>query len=504
MNARNEVRPIDDLRSYIAALEAQGQLHRVKTEVDWKYELCHVSKVNEEQKGPALLYENVKDYDIPVFTSAFTTPQRLAIALEQDPSLSMSQLSKKWMQLTTKQLVKPVLVDNPPVMENQITGKDIDINKFPSPWFYPDDGGRFFVTAGYLVTQDPDTGWTNLGTYRSQVLGKDILGSQIIKGKHGDMHMKKYAERGELMPAAAVVGCDPVLFLAGSTLVSAGVDEYDIAGSLRGRPVPVFKSEVTGLTLPANAEIIAEGFIDPNELMEEGPFGEYTGYYSGNKGKDYPKPVLRIKRILHRNKPVMWSTTVGKPINDIHMIQSLNRTATLWYDLETMKVPGIQSVYIPPEACGRFWVVVSVKQMYPGHSNHVGNAVIASTTGHYGVKGVITVDHDIEADDWDRVWWALATRFDPKRSAQIIDRGRSTPLDPGLPIDAREITSRIILDACTPYEWTNKPNEIFMDRQVLQKVSDRWNQYGFAGTSPVAGMINRLTRPEVVKKAKAG
>jgi 3-polyprenyl-4-hydroxybenzoate decarboxylase len=119
------------------------------------------------------------------------------------------------------------------------------------------------------------------------------------------------------------------------------------------------------------------------------------------------------------------------------------------------------------------------------------------------VKGVITVDHDIEADDWDRIWWALATRFDPKRSAQIIDRGRSTPLDPGLPIDARDITSRIILDACTPFEWKDKPNEIFMDRAVLQKVSDRWNQYGFSGTSPVAGMINRLTRPEL-KKAKSG
>ncbi|CAG4883260.1 3-polyprenyl-4-hydroxybenzoate carboxy-lyase [Georgfuchsia toluolica] len=499
MNAPTKVKPINDLRSYIAALEANGVLKRVKAEVDWKYELCHVSKVNEEQKGPALLYENVKGYDIPVFTSAFTTPQRIAICLEQDPSLSMCQLSRKWMELTTKKMVKPVFVDKPPVMENVITGDDIDINMFPSPWFYPDDGGRFFGTSAFMVTQDPDTGWTNLGTYRAQVLGKDILGSQIIKGKHGDMHMKKYKERGELMPAAYVVGCDPVLFLTSSTLVSAQTDEYDVAGSLRGRPVEVFKSDLTGLTYPANAEIIAEGFVDPNELMEEGPFGEYTGYYSGNKGKDYPKPVLRIKRILHRNKPIMWSTTVGKPINDIHMIQSLNRTATLWHDLETMKVPGIQSVYFPAAATGRFWVIVSVRQMYPGHSNHVADAVLGSTTGHYGVKGVIVVDHDIAADDMDRVWWAMATRFDPKRSAQITQRGRSTPLDPGLPIEARDVTSRIVLDCCTPYEWENKPNEIFMDRSVLKKVSDRWNEYGFTGASPVAEMIDRLTRPEVIK-----
>jgi len=493
---------IQDLRDFIAACDKHGVLHRVKTEVDWNLELCHVAKVNEEQKGPALMFENVKGHSIPVFTSAFSTPARMALALEQDPGLSMSALSKKWMELTTKSLIKPEIMSKPPVMENVITGDAIDLYKFPVPWFYPDDGGRFFVTSGYLVTQDPDTGWTNLGTYRSQVLAKDILGSQIIAGKHGDFHMKQYQERGQLMPAAAVVGCDPILFLAGSTLVSAQVDEYDIAGALRGRPVPTFISDLTGLRLPATAEIIVEGFIDPNELMDEGPFGEYTGYYSGNKGKDYPKPVLRVKRILHRNKPIFWATTVGKPINDIHMIQSLNRTATLWHDLETMKVPGIESVYIPPEACGRFWAIVSVRQKYPGHSNHVGNAVIASTTGHYGVKGVITVDHDIAADDWDRVMWALSTRFDPKRSAQIIDRGRSTPLDPGLPIEARDIVSRILLDACTPYEWKNKPNEIFMDRDVLQKVSDRWNQYGFTGSSPVATMINRLTRPKSAAKAK--
>ena len=152
MDALTDVAVIDDLRSYIAALDAHGELHRVEANVDWKFELCHVSKVNEEQKGPALLYENVKDYDIPVFTSAFTTARRMAIALGQDPGLRMSQLSRKWMELTTKKMVKPEFVDNPPVLENIVTGDAIDIEMFPSPWFYPDDGGRFFCTAGFLVT----------------------------------------------------------------------------------------------------------------------------------------------------------------------------------------------------------------------------------------------------------------------------------------------------------------------------------------------------------------
>ena len=144
-----------------------------------------------------------------------------------------------------------------------------------------------------------------------------------------------------------------------------------------------------------------------------------------------------------------------------------------------MKIPGIKSVYFLPESTGRYWCVVSVEQKYPGHSNQVGNAVIATTTGHYGVKGVIVVDHDVAADDWERVMWSLAVRFDPKRDAQIIDRGRSTPLDPALPITARHITSRIIMDACTPYEWERKPIEIFLDEGMKKKVLSRWKEYGF-------------------------
>jgi len=305
------------------------------------------------------------------------------------------------------------------------------------------------------------------------------VGVQIIKGKHGDFMLKQYEAMGKKMPAAAVIGCDPILFLTGSTLVSAQTDEYDVSGALRGEPVEIFESDLTGLKLPAHAEIILEGEIDPKNLREEGPFGEYTGYYSGSKGKDWPKPCLDIKRVLHRNNPIFWATTVGKPINDIHMIQSLNRTATLWTDLETMRVPGIQSVYLPASSTGRYWAIVSVKTMYPGHSNHVGNAVVATTTGHYGLKGVIVVDADIPADDWDRVMWALSVRYDPLRDTQIMNRGRSTPLDPALPIKARHIVSRIIMDATTPYEWEEKPIEIFMDKDMTKQVLGRWKELGF-------------------------
>ena len=298
------------------------------------------------------------------------------------------------------------------------------------------------------------------------------------------------------MPCAAVIGCDPILFLTSSTFAGADVSEYDMAGGVRQRPIHVFESDLTGLMLPAKAEIILEGYLDTDDKRLEGPFGEYTGYYSSAKDTQgsAEEAVLKIQRVYHRNNPIFWSTTVGKPINDIHMLQSLNRTATLWHDLETMKIPGIKGVFVPPESCGWFWAVISLKQMYPGHSNHVGNAAIATTTGHYALKGVITVDDDIDVEDWDRIWWALSVRFDPRRSVQIIDRGRSSPVDPSLPRETRFIMSRIIMDACTPYEWEEKPREVFMDDDMLRTVSERWNDYGFKGESPVARMLGQLTK----------
>ncbi|MDD5244295.1 MAG: phenylphosphate carboxylase subunit beta [Syntrophorhabdaceae bacterium] len=468
-----------ELREFIAKCEKEGELKRIKTKVDWNLEVSHIAKLNEEKKGPALLFENVKDYKIPLLTSAFTTPKRLAIALGMPLNYSMCQMAKEWMKITTKQLTKPKVVKSGPVQEMIVKEKDIDLLRdFPVPYMYPQDGGRFVGTAEYLITKDMETGWTNLGTYRMQVHDRNHAGIQIIKGKHADFHFNQYKKAKKLMPAAAVIGCDPLHFLVSSTLVGAQVDEYDIIGALRGAPVEVIKSDLTGLMLPAHAEIILEGFIDPEDLREEGPFGEYTGYYSGKKGEEWPKQVLHIKRILRRKNPIFWSTTVGKPVTDTHMIQSLNRTATMWTDLENMRVPGIQSVYLPPQSGGRFWAIVSVKTMYPGHSNHVGTAVISTTTGHYGLKGVIVVDADIPADDIDKVLWSLSMRYDPYRSTEIIKRGRSTPLDPALPIEARDIVSRIIMDATVPYEWARKPNEVFLDEEMVKKVQARWKEYG--------------------------
>jgi 4-hydroxy-3-polyprenylbenzoate decarboxylase len=338
------------------------------------------------------------------------------------------------------------------------------------------DGGRFFGTAHFVVTKDPESGWVNLGTYRLQLLDKNHLGTQFIKGKHSDIMLKKYQAMGKPMPVAVVVGCDPLLFLMGAARLSAFQSEYDLAGSIRGGGIEVVKCETNDLIVPATSEIVVEGEVDADKFMDEGPFGEYTGYYSG-VGTD-PRNYIKVSCVTHRNNPVFMATTVGRAVTDTHMTMALTYGSTLWQQLVAMKIPGIKAIYCPPEGSGRFLAIISVKQMYPGHADQVLTAAISTEMGAYGLKTVIVVDDDIDPWDISRVMYALSFRFQPNR-CQVIKRGRSTPLDPSLPIHAREITGRLLLDATIPYDWKEKPIPIELDPDVVKKAEARWSELGF-------------------------
>lgn len=467
-----------DLRDFVAQCEKVGQLKRVKAEVDWDLEISHVAKVVEEKSGPALLFEKVKGYTSPVLTGAFGTTQRLAIILGKDPNLSMVQLTREWVNTAVKALTPAKEVKDGPIFENILEADKVNTFAFPSPKFYELDGGRYFGTAVFMVIQDPETGDINLGTYRMGILDEKSVGVQILKGKKADRIMKKYAKQGKKMPACAIIGGDPLHIFAGAATIKAK-SGYDVVSSLRGKPVEIVKGQVTGLPIPAAAEIVLEGEIDPTQLRNEGPFGEYTGYYTEELIKPIPKPALDVKRIYYRNNPILWETSVGRPVGDQHILYAFTRNASLWTDLTKMEIPGIKSVYTLPEGSGRFIVVVSVQQMYPGHADQIGAAVFASNTGTYGTKMVIVVDDDIDADDLPRVWWALGTRYNPLRGTQIINRGRSTPLDPAIGADENKfITSRIILDATIPFDWKVKPTEIALNQAMFDKVKAKWNEYG--------------------------
>jgi phenylphosphate carboxylase beta subunit len=466
-----------DLRDFIALGEPEGLVHRVKAEVDWNLELSHIAKLNEEKLGPALLFENVKGYTSPVMTSVCTTTQRLAVLMRMPKETSLVGLMEQWVKVGDN-LIPPVWVerDQAPCKENIMKGKDIDLFKFPVPKWYPKDGGRFIGTAHYIISKDPDSGWINLGTYRSQLLEKDKIGTQFIKGKHADIMLKKYQALKKPMPVASVIGGDPLLFILGAARLSAFVSEYDVAGAITGAPIEVVKGETVDLPIPAHAEIVIEGLVDAEKFLPEGPFGEYTGYYSG-VGTD-PRNFIDVQCVTFRNNPILWGTTVGRAVTDTHMTMALSYGSTLWQQLTAMKIPGIKSVYCPPEGSGRFLAIISMKQMYPGHADQVLTAAISTEMGAYGLKTVIVVDDDIDAWDIPRVMYALSFRFQPNRS-QVIKRGRSTPLDPSLPIDSRDITGRLLLDATIPYDWKEKPIPITLDPDMVKQVQGRWKEFGF-------------------------
>jgi len=466
-----------DLRDFIAICERDGDLKRVSAQVDWNLEMSHMAKLVEERDGPSLLFENVKDCIGRVMFGAYSNTNRLAKVLGRPEIKSTGELGRAWMEMSIGEVIRKKEVATGPVFENTIEGDDVDIFKLPSPKFYEKDGGRYIGTACFMVVEDPETGEINLGTYRSQVLDKKTVGAQILKGKRGDRILQKYRKQGKKMPICLVVGCDPLLMLAGSAMVE-NADEYDVVGTLRGEPVEVVKAPLTGLPIPATAEVVLEGYIDGDDLREEGPFGEYTGYYTDELVHPIKKPAIQVERIYHRNDPILLVASVGRPINDNHMMLAFVRNATLWTELTRMGMKGVQSVYMPPEACGRFWAIVSVKQMYPGHADQIAAAVIASHTCTYGLKGLIIVDHDIAADDLPRVWWALATRYNPARGTQIINRGRSTPLDPALGTGHNLMTSRIVLDATIPFEWEEKPVQVEMSQAAMEAAKARLAELG--------------------------
>ncbi len=468
--------PYQDLREFIARLEPEGHLKRVKRQVDWNLEIGHIAKVNEQQGGPALLFDDVKDYPgMPVLTSLFTAKERLALALEMDPGARFLELARTWVGRIRGKRVPPVWVPSGPCKENILKGEAATLFRFPAPWFYPKDGGRYIGTACSLITRNLETGRINLGTYRVMIIDERRAGIQIIKAKDAEIDLRGYAAKKQPMPVALVIGTDPVLFLCSSTLFPLTDSEYDVAGALRDKPIEVVRGETVDLPIPATAEIVIEGEIMPGELLPEGPFGEYTGYYTG--AGDVQREFIKVKAITYRDHPILWATTVGQPITDTHMIMGLNRTASLWNDLEAMKIPGIKGVYGPPAAAGRFLAIISVQQMYHGHSTQVGLAAFATVTGNYGLKTVIVVDEDIDPENMDQVMYAVGFRYQPDRGTQILRRGRSTPLDPSLEIENRYMTSRVIIDATIPYEWKDKPMPIDLDQEMLKKVRNRWGEY---------------------------
>ena len=488
-----------DLRDWIKRLESENELLRIKAEVDWDVEIGGIARRALDEQGPAILFENIKDYKdgrcTKLFTGGIGTRKRLAMALGLPKDSNFTDMTELFRK-SFKEQVKPMILDNGPVKENVLKGGDVNFYEFPIPKWHHWDGGRFPQTSVGVVTKDPDTGWVNVGTYRGMLVDKNRLSEALSYKQHWGMHFTKYRDRGESMPLAVFLGWDPVYFIVGAAGVPYNICEYDVMGAIRKKPVPLVKCETVDLYVPANAEIVYEGHIspDPDTYEYDGPFGEYTGYYAGEREK---RPVMKVDCIMHRNDPIFQGTLEcwgPGHINEDACMTQISGSAVAWNILESSGIPGILDVYLLP-ASAVATVSVKIKKTYLGQAKQIAMALWAQMPYWMG-KNVIVVDDDIDIHDFEAIEWAIAYRFNPGEGDLVVVEGTpGSPIDPAIPIEQRNmkrfgvgVCNRMLIDATKNWRYTPQeqyggevypPVGFTIDKETKTLIDKRWKEYGF-------------------------
>ena len=469
-----------DLREWIVQAEKLGEVRHVKG-ANWQEEIGMAAEVVlHSETAPAVIFEDVpgcpKGFRL---LTNFFGGKRKNMTLGFPEHLNKIELSEAFLNSYLKELKQLPYqeVSDGPILENILTGDDIDITKFPAPVWHELDGGRYIGTGSFNITRDPDENWVNCGTYRAMIQDKRTVAFYISPGKHGRIHRDKYQDRKELMPTAIVVGGDPLTFLTACSETPYGVCEFDLVGGMRNEPVKVVRGKITGLPIPANAEIVLEGFVDPAKRLPEGPFGEWTGYYASDRR---PEPVLDIKAVYHRNDPIILGCPPQRPPDELARYRAVTRSALLRQNVIKAGVPDVKSVWAHEVGTARMLIGISINQRYPGHSKQAGHVACQCHVGAYCGKYVIVVDDDVDVSNLDELIWAMLTRSDPATSIDIITGAWSTPLDPRISPQDKAIgnftNSRAIIDACRPYHWRDQFPPVNMPSpEVLKKAREKFS-----------------------------
>jgi len=465
---------MSDLREFIEQMQARGDL-RVIEGADWDLEIGTMAEVNFERNGPALVFDRIKDYPAGyrVASNLFSTGARSLAAMGFSPDLSpeetREQLGRK---LADYRPVPPTEVSDGPILENSFYGDDVDLWKFPTPRWHEADGGRYLGTGCIVIMRDPDTGEVNLGTYRVMVHDKNTLGLQIAGFHQGSLIERKYWAKGQSCPVAIAFGEDPVLFMASSGNIQVGYrNEYELVGYFEGKPVEVIPEEVTGLPIPAGAEIVIAGAIPPRteETRMEGPFGEFTGYYT----RAEQEQVVHVQALYHRDNPIILGMPPMKHRGAVSPHFNLPGHAN--EDLLRLQRAGIEDVVDVWRAALPGVVVVQIRQRYSGHAMKAGLAL----TGEYNNRFVIVVDEDVQPNDpWDLLW-AIGTRCDPETAINVIKGCKGHRLDPRIPPEKKDkgdlTCSCVIINACKPYDWLDRfPKTNIASQELKRQVAEKW------------------------------
>jgi 4-hydroxy-3-polyprenylbenzoate decarboxylase len=482
-----------DLRDFITNLEKQGELKRITTEVDPHLEMTEICDRVLRAGGPAILFENPKGSKIPVLANLFGTPKRVALGMGEDSVEALREVGKllaflkepeppkgmkdAWDKLPIfRQVLNmgPKVVKKAPCQEQVIEGDDIDLGEYPIQLCWPEDAAPL-ITWGLVVTKGPHKTRQNLGIYRQQVIGKNRVIMRWLSHRGGALDFKEWQQThpGEPFPIAVVLGCDPATILGAVTPVPDTLSEYAFAGLLRGSKTELVKCIGSDLQVPAHAEIVLEGFIYPDDMAPEGPYGDHTGYY--NEVDSFP--VFTIERITQRKNPIYHSTYTGRPPDEPAILGvALNE---VFVPILQKQFPEIVDFYLPPEGCSYRMAVVSMKKQYAGHAKRVMMGVWSFLRQFMYTKFVIVVDDDVNVRDWQDVIWAITTRMDPARDTVLIENTPIDYLDFASPVSG--LGSKMGMDATnklpgeTNREW-GRPIE--KDPAIVARVDAIWSELG--------------------------
>ena len=477
---------IEDIHDFISELEKNGELKRVKTQVDSNLEIAEIMRRQMYSNGPAILFENIKDYEIPILANAFGSMKRLEIGLEMT---NFEEIGQRIVDMTKMEVPSGILnkikklpelskmAESFPKLETsgrvtEFTSSTASFEDLPILKSWPDDAGRF-ITLGLVATNHPETKVRNLGVYRIQIIDSTHALMHWQKHKRGAHHSDISKDKGEKVPTAIIIGGDPATTFSSIAPVPEGLDKYLFAGITRKKGIKMVKCKTIDLEVPANAEIILEGYVDPSDLRDEGPFGDHTGYYTPVE----PYPTFTLTGIMRRKNPIYVTTVVGKPIlEDAYIGKVIERS---FLPLIRMFHPEVVDFSMPAAGWFQGLAIISIKKRYPGQAKKVmmglwGMGQLSLT------KMFVVVDEDINVHDMNDVIWAITTRADAARDTIIINNTPTDTLDPASPLV--NLGSKLGMDA------TQKTKEEGYEREIQQQVKvddetkdlvdSKWSSYG--------------------------
>lgn len=482
-----------DLRDFIRLLEETGELKRITVPVSPCLEMTEICDRTLRKQGPALLFENPSNYMIPVLANLFGTPKRVALGMGTDDLNQLKEIGKllaflkepdppkglkdAWQKLP---IFRKVLAMAPKIRKDGACqtiikeGDDVDLSQIPIQKCWPGDAGPL-ITWGIVVTKGLSKDRQNLGIYRQQVIGRNKVIMRWLSHRGGALDFQEWKKKypDQPFPVSVVLGCDPATIIGAVTPVPDSLSEYAFAGLLRGQKTELVKCIGNDLQVPVSAEFVLEGVIHPNEMADEGPFGDHTGYY--NEVDRFP--VFTIERITHRENPIYHSTYTGRPPDEPAILGlALN---DVFVPILQKQFPEIVDFYLPPEGCSYRMAIVTMKKQYPGHAKRVMMGVWSFLRQFMYTKFVIVTDDDINARDWNDVIWAITTRMDPKRDTFLMDNTPIDYLDFASPVSG--LGSKMGLDAT--HKWPGETNRewghvIKKDTDVVQHIDEIWSSLG--------------------------